>query len=379
ELAPYRPIATFAEIQRILKKELDFTRELRNLHQFAARFRRNTAIRIPQPVDEYCTSKVLTMEFLEGTRIAQLDEVRNGDVDWDSVARRGAEAYLQMIFRHGSYHADPHPGNLVILPGDVIGLLDFGMVGRIDDELRDHIEEALLAIAQGDSARLAEMITRIGKPQAATDVATFRADLAEFVSLYANQPLDQLDLSRVLTEMTEIIYRYKISLPPQVGMLIKTLISLEGTSRLLSSRFSLMEVLQPFQKQALLRRFSPARRIKKIRRALLEFEHLATEFPRRTLQLLEQAREGELNIRLEHRRLGPSVNRLVLGLLASALFLGSALMLSQKVPPLLFRGARWWGLENLSVLGLAGCGLSILLSVRLLWAIGKSGHLDRRE
>jgi ubiquinone biosynthesis protein len=284
-----------------------------------------------------------------------------------------------MIFVDGFYHADPHPGNFVLMPGNVIGLLDFGMVGRLDEELREQIEDMLAAIAQRDVELLSDLIARVGRVPPQLESSAFRADLADFVALHANLALQDFDLRRALTEMTEMIYRYKISLLPQVSLLIKTLITLEGTAKMLHPQFSIMELIQPFQRRNLLRRLSPTRRLKKLRRAAMELEHLAVVFPRRILQLLEQAQSGEFNVRLEHRRFGPAVNRLVLGLLASALFLGSSVMLSLKVPPLLFAQGGWFGLKELSLLGLTGCTLSVLLSLRLLWAIGKSGHLDRRE
>jgi ubiquinone biosynthesis protein len=379
ELAPYRPVATLAEMQRTLRRELDFGREERNLQQFAMRFQNNVSLHIPRPYSDLCTPRVLTMEYLEGHRLDDLELLRGTGFDLAEIARKGAESYLQMIFVDGFYHADPHPGNFVLMPGNVIGLLDFGMVGRLDEELREQIEDMLGAIVQRDSELLAELIARVGQVSHGMDLSAFRNDLADFVSHYANQALYEFDLRHALTEMMEMIYRYKISLPAQASLLIKTLVTLEGTAKLLHPQFSIMEIIQPFQRRAFIRRLSPARRLKKMRRAALEMEHLVTILPRKVMQLLEQAQSGEVNIRLEHRRFGPAVNRLVLGLLASALFLGSSVMLSLKVPPLLFHGGGWWGLRDLSFLGLAGCTLSCLLSLRLLWAIGKSGHLDRRE
>ena len=130
EFAPYRPRETVAEIARMLRRELDFGREERNLQQFALLFENDTTIRIPQPFTELCTSRVLTMEWIDGLKIAERDQLIGAGFDLNEIARRGAQLYLQMIFTHGYYHADPHPGNIAILPGNVIALLDFGMVGR---------------------------------------------------------------------------------------------------------------------------------------------------------------------------------------------------------------------------------------------------------
>lgn len=380
EFKPYRPTATVAEMGRSLRRELDFGREERNLHQFAQIFKDDPTICIPRAYTELSTPRVLTMEMIDGTPVSEPRLLVAAGIDGAEVARRGADLYMQMIFTHGYFHADPHPGNIVLLPGNVIGLLDFGMVGRIDERLRENIEDMLMAIVQHDVPLLVRIIKQIGSPPQNLDDASLAIDVADFVGHYSTQALDQLDVGGALTDMTEIIRRHGIMLPPQVAMLIKTLITLEGTSKLLSPRFSLMEVMQPFQKGMLLRRLSPMRQAKKLRRLYLEVEQLVEVLPQRVIQILEQVQSGKFDVHLDHRGLGPSVNRLVLGLLASALFLGSSLLLANKVPPLLFNSQEplWLGLHRISILGLAGCIMSILIGLRLVLAIAKSGHLDQK-
>ena len=153
----------------------------------------------------------------------------------------------------------------------------------------------------------------------------------------------------------------------------------KGTATMLHPSFSLLDVMQPFQKKAWLRRMSPSRRLKKMRRVYMEVEHLVEVLPRRMIDILEQVQSGTFDVHLDHRGLGPSVNRLVLGMLTSALFLGSTLMLSRQVPPLLFSTPTYLGMHNISLLGLSGCAVSILLGLRLIRAIYKSGHLDRNH
>ena len=148
---------------------------------------------------------------------------------------------------------------------------------------------------------------------------------------------------------------------------------------MLSPSFSVMEVMQPFHRKMLLQRLSPVRQWRKLRRLRLEVEQLIEVLPRRMIDILEQVQTGTFDVHLDHRGLGPSVNRLVLGMLASALFLGSSLLLSREVPPLLFPEATFLGLHRLSIFGITGCFVAVLLGLRLLRAIGKSGHLDRRE
>jgi ubiquinone biosynthesis protein len=316
------------------------------------------------------------MEYIEGVKLSEPDKLAQAGFDLEEVARRGAEVYLTMMFTHGFYHADPHPGNVVLLPGNVIGLLDFGMVGRIDEQLRETIEEMLAALMHRDSVHLTSLITRIGTVPQQFDQAALSLDLADFVAHYGNLRLDDFDLGGALNELMEMIRRHHILLPARVAMLIKVLVMLEGTSRLLSPRFSLLEVMQPYQRRMVFRRMSPARQARKLRRLLSELEYLVEVLPRGLVDILQQVQSGRFDIHLDHRGLEPSVNRLVLGMLASALFLGSALLVSQKVEPLI----PWPPLlANLSVLGVTGCTISILLGLRLLRAINKSGHLDRRK
>lgn len=379
DLARYRPVATTAEFARSLRRELDFGREERNLIQFGALFANNPHVRIPQPHSEYCTPRVLTMEYIEGVKLDDITRIAEMHFDLEEIARRGAEIYLDMIFNYGFFHADPHPGNLLLLPGNVIALIDFGMVGRIDEGLREDIEEMLMALVNQDVARLAVIIRRVGETPPDLNDTAFRADIADFIGAWTTRSLDRFDLSGALTDMIDLIHRYKILLPAQIGLLLKVLITLEGTAKLLSPKFSLLEVMKPYQRHILLRRLSPARQMRKIRRVLHEVEQLAEVLPRHIIQILEQVQAGKFDVHLEHRGLSPSVNRLVLGMLASALFLGSSLMLANKVPPLLFPTTAWLGIKELSILGVAGCVTSILIGLRLLRAIGKSGHLDSRE
>jgi ubiquinone biosynthesis protein len=380
ELRNYRPKAVVAEFQRTLRRELDFGREERHMEEFALNFREDPTVHIPKAYPEYTTVRVLTMEQLDGVKLSDTERLIEQRYDLEEIARRGAELYMEMIFTHGFYHADPHPGNILVLKGQVIGLLDYGMVGRIDESLREDIEEMLLALGNRDALLLTSVIMRVGSVPAALDQSALSSDLNDFVSHYAGQRLSDFNLSGALDEMTEIIRRYKIMLPARVAMLLKVLVMLEGTSRLLHPSFSLVEVMAPFQRKLVLRRWSPVRRLRKYRRIYAEMEHLVEVLPRNLLDIMQQVQSGKFDVHLDHRGLEPSVNRLVFGLLTSALFLGSSLLLSYKVPPLISIPI-WYGtwIEGLSVLGLLGSITSIALGLRLIRAINKSGHLDRRR
>ncbi|MEO2021155.1 MAG: AarF/UbiB family protein [Pirellulaceae bacterium] len=379
EMAHYRPVATVAEISRMVRRELDFGREERNLLQFVARYEDDPTVCIPRPFTDYSTSSVLTMELLEGHRFTDPSRLVADGYDLEEVARRGADLFLRMIFTDGFYHADPHPGNMLLLPGNVIGLLDFGLVGRIEEGLREDIEQMLVAVSHEDVVLLASIIKRVGSVPSDLEADALEAELADFIGVYTSQPLEKISVAEALKDLMRIIHNYSIELPSQMGLLIKAMITLEGTARLISPRFRMMEVMQPFQQQAVLRRMSPRNQYRKFRRIYFGLEKLAEVLPGRTMDILDQVQRGKFDIHLEHRRLGPSVNRLVVGMVTSALFLSSALLLSNQVPPLLFAENSILGMEKVSLLGLVGFCVSSLLTVRLLRAINKSGRLDWRE
>lgn len=379
EFKAYRPEAVVADLARSMRREIEFGREERNLVQFATIFDGESQIKIPGPVEELSTTRVLTMERLEGVKVSDIESLKQSGADLEDIAKRLAEAYLRMIFQEGFFHADPHPGNILVLRGNVIGLLDFGMVGRISERMREDIEEMLLAIMGKDVPILSTLIRRLGSIPPDMNEGAFANDLAEFVGTYSTTSLDRFNLSLALGDMMSMIRRHRITLPSEVAMLIKVLIALEGTGQKLSPKMSIMELMHPFRQSLLLRRLSPTRHAKKVRRIMLQLEQLAEDLPSRLGQIIEQIQLGKFDVHLDHRRLGPSVNRLVMGLMTSALFLGSSVMLSMQVPPILLPGEGLWGIRDLSILGLLGIMTSMAMGGRLMLAIRKSGNLDRQS
>ncbi|HMO86340.1 MAG TPA: AarF/UbiB family protein, partial [Lacipirellulaceae bacterium] len=346
DLQGYRPQATVDEFQRALRRELDFDRERRNLEEFGRRFAASPLVRVPRSYPQLSTDRVLVMEWLEGTPMSSPAAVARSGVDLQAAARHGASLYLEMILRHGLYHADPHPGNLLLMSDGAIGLLDYGNVGRIDETLREDIEELLLAIVDQDSRGVGEIVMRVGATPPDLNEAALNVDLTDFVAQYGNQSVERFEVASALREMTEIVRRHHIVLPASMTMLLKVLVMLEGSARRLAPTFSLIQVLEPYRSSMLARRLSPARKLRKARRIAYEVEQLAEVFPRRLRDILQQVQSGRFDVHLDHRGLEPSVNRLVLGMLTSALFLGSVLLVTNNVMPLGF-----WPLQGLSAPG----------------------------
>ncbi len=377
DVAAWKPRTLVDQLAKSLRRELNFSRELQNLQLFAIQLHGFEKVKIPKPFPKYSTQRVLTMELLRGRDVSEFS--RETDVSEEArqkLARLAAEVYVEMIFIMGVYHADPHPGNVLVLEDGRLGLLDFGMCGRIDDRLRETIEEMLLAVISRDASLLTSLIKRVGKMPPRLDESSMSIDVADLISTYGSQPLSSFDLSGALNDVTEILHRHQITLPPQTSLLIKMLITLEGTLHQLSPTFSLIEVMQPFFRRMWFRRLSPKRQAQRLRRVYFELENLLETLPSQVSNVMQLVQEGKLDVHLSHRGLSPSVNRLVLGLLVSSLFLGSSVLLAFQVPPLLFMEPSWSGLHRLSLLGLIGYAVSTLVGLRLIRAINRSGHLD---
>ncbi len=367
EAAQYQPVATALEFQKTLLNELNFTREQKNLTRFAKNFSDEPGVRFPSPYPDLCSQRVLTMDQLNGISVSKRELLEEAGYDLPDLARGGADMFLKMVFRDGFYHADPHPGNLMILQDAVIGVLDCGMVGRVDEDLRDQIEELLMAAVDSDADRLLDTVVQLGEVPADFDRSRLRNDLLEFVDEFGSQSLDQLDLSGALNTMTGIIRDHHILLPSRVSLLIKMLVMLEGTSKLLNPKFNIVALLEPYRAVAIKRRLSPERMWRKLQTIHRDWSRLAESFPGDVSDIVTRLRRGRFDVHLEHRRLDSIVNRLVLGLLASALFVGSTSLWSNNVKPLIY---------ETSVPGAVGCLMAAYLGFTLIRAIRKSGNLQ---
>jgi ubiquinone biosynthesis protein len=363
ELKPYRPVETVRQFAKTLRGELDFTRERRNMEEFRRNFAEDESVRFPRPWPEFSSRRVLTMERMEGVLVSQTEELRALGADLDGFSRRGAKMYLEMIFRDSFYHADPHPGNLMLLPGEIVGVLDCGMVERLGEGLREQMEDILLAVAQEDAGAVADGLWNLATAPPTGRREQLRSEVGEFLAEYIGQSIKELRLREALTSLIDIIYRNGVFLPTGVSLLLRTLIELEGTVQLLSPSFSLAEVIQPYYREVAERRFSPGRLARRFQRSFRDWDRLLQALPKDVNEIVQRILTGTLVVHLDHRRLDPVVNRLVLGLLASSLFLGSSLLWSMKAPPLI---------GGVSLLGAAGYALSLFLGLKIFRDIRKS-------
>ena len=370
ELRLFQPRALTAEFRRSLLGELDFKREERNLLEFARNFEDDPSVHFPRAYPEFSTQRVLTMERIDGFSIADSEQMGRADVDSKEIAKRGANAYLEMIFRDGFYHADPHPGNIFVLSGNVVGFLDSGMVGRLDERTRDDFANLLMAAAEKDTDELCEALLRIGSAPANLDRDALRTEISQFAGDFMGGTLTDFDLGETIDRGSEIVRSHRIVLRPAISLLIKALVLLEGSSRLLDREFNLAGLMEPYCVKIVERRFAPKSIWHRAQRSYREWDRLLGMLPRELTEILTRVQKGTFDVNLEHRRLEATTNRLVYGIIAAALFLGSSLLWSMGTPPL------WRGVSLIGVLGVV---VSVILGVRLVRAVAKSGGLRRRE
>lgn len=355
-LRPYQPLRLAQQFRRTLLRELDFEHERRNLERLAEAFAADETVTFPRVHRSLCTSRVLVMEYLEGIPATDTAAMRASGADLAEFARRGASLWLAMIFRDGFYHADPHPGNLLLMPDGSVGVLDCGMVGRIDDTMRADVEAMLVAAVERDAEELADVVMRIGAAPLGTDRQALRADLGRFLDDYVHQSLRDIDVGAALGDMLDIVRQHHVVLPAQLALLLRTCIVLEGTSRSLDRDFSFAELAQPFYLQGMRSRLDPRMLLRRVRRTSRDWERLFATMPRDLRLVLDRCREGTFRIQFEHRNLDAPANRLTLGILVAALVISGAALWTNAAPPLLGR---------FSIPGLLSYALAAHLALRL--------------
>lgn len=258
----------------------------------------------------------------------------------------------------------------MLLPGGIVGVIDCGMVGRLDEHLLEDVEGLLFAVVERDAGEVVNLLNKVGAAGLDVDRDRFIHEIDDFIADYIGRPLPDIHIGEALSALFGIIRRFQVVLPPPLALLLRTLILLEGTSRIFHPGLSLVELMEPYYTRILRRRVSPLRLAKKARRMYRDWDRLLGRLPRDLRDLLERFSDGTLTVHLDHRHLDPIVNRLVLGVLAAALFLGSSELWSRQAPPLL---------GGVSIFGAVGYAASLFLIWRLLRAVRKSGNIDSRD
>lgn len=369
ELARYRPRMLVRQLSRSLRDELDLRIEAKNTQLIGGNCAELEGVVVARIHDQWTREALLVQSELLGTSAAEW--ARTGepaDLDRKGIAAAGARAILEMVFVHGHFHADPHPGNFLFLDGENIGLLDFGMVGRLSEGRRRELVRILLAIVTRDDRALVDLLLEWAG-DSDVDVEAFQQDCRSFIDRYEGVPLRDLDAGAVLMDLTDLIRENDLFLPADVAMLVKVFVTLEGFGRLLDPDFDMSACVEPFAERLVKSYGSP---LELFRRNARDTAALLSSLPRDLLQLASRIRRGryrfELDLRrLDHfgRQLDRSANRITMGLVTSALIVGGAIAMTVD---------GGWTIFGLPLFGFLGFATSTLMGVVLLWSVFRSSR-----
>ncbi len=336
----YDLVGLVEEFGFTLTEELDYTREAHNADRFRELFRDDPSLHVPAVHWDYSTRRVLTMERIQGIKISDVDALDAAHINRRAVAEQAVAIMLREVFVHGFYHADPHPGNFFILPGGRIGLMDFGMVGRLDESSKAALLRIALAATRGDADRLVDALVAAGMAGGAGTRAALKRDLGHFLSRYADRPIKEVAARQFVHEVLTTAHRHRLQLPTELVQLAKVIAMSEGLGAQLDPEFKLFEFAAPYFQQVWLEGRSPFAVSRRIAADVLDLVDLAGGFPRRMERLLVQVeREGlQTATRLQGlepvmHQLSRTANRLSLSILTAALIVGLALLMQFYHPP----------------------------------------------
>jgi len=280
---------------------------------------------------------------------------------------------LRQVFVHGFFHADPHPGNLFVLPDNVICLLDFGMVGMVDRDTRERFVELMDAVVKRDASMTTQTLLQLTSWDQAPDVRALERDVADYIGRYFYRPIKEIELGKSLKQLIELVSRYQLRIPPDFFLMIKVFATLEGVARQLDPEFDMVAQAKPFVAQVKLERYAPQRIAQDAMNAGALLMRFAENLPKELLEILHLARKQQLKLTLTHKELPDMLathdqisNRIAFSIIIAALIIGSALIVISKTPPIIY---------GISLIGIIGFFAAAIMGVWLLVAILKKGKL----
>lgn len=365
-----------AEFGKSLLNELDYTKEARNAEKIAEQFKDVAHINVPLIYSDYSSKKVITMQYIEGVRLYQEDQLNAHGYDRARIANRLIQALFHQIFVEGLFHADPHPGNIVIQPGEVIALLDFGMVGRLTAESKFHFSSLIIALMRQNTDGVIKAIYRIGLIDEEIDMAELRFDIEELRERYFRVPLSRVSLGGIVNDLFDVAYKYHIRVPADFILLGKTLVTIEGVVTKLDPTISIVKIAEPIGLQLLLERLRPKNLTSSLLKDVTDYGDMLIDFPRQSRELFSLIKKGKLHMNISVpdaydflRKLDRIGNRITFGivLLSFSLIMMGLIIGSSIV------GRKHYFLLNVPTIEV-GFVLASLMSLWLLFSIFKSGR-----
>jgi ubiquinone biosynthesis protein len=369
----HKPTAIVMEFARRMEQEMDFRAEAAHLERFADQFADEPTIYVPKVFSDTSSQRVLTLERIVAIKASDFEQLGATGLDRTEIATRIADLVMKQIFVHGFFHADPHPGNIHILPGNIICFLDFGMMGFLDEQTRDKFSKFVLGIAQRNEVATAAALLQLTHADLEPPRQGFEADVAEFMHRNFYRPMGEMVFGQLVNQLFFLTTRYRLTLPPDLSTMLKALALMENLVTRLDPGHDIVAQAKPFMQHVRLKRLAP----KRLMRHWIEFTSdvadLMRDLPLEVRRLLAQIKEGKTLLRIHHHgleglmnTLERIVNRLAFSLVLASLIIASSIIVHARVPPI-------W--HDMSVIGVLGYLLAGLMGFWLLIAMLRHGKM----
>jgi ubiquinone biosynthesis protein len=300
ETGIYTPTGIIEEFEKAILEELDFLHEAANIREFYENHRSRPYLKVPRVFEELSTKTLLTLEFVRGTKISQIDLTRH---DRHRIARNLVEASFRQLFEDGVFHGDPHPGNILVLEGDVIALIDFGVVGRVTRPMQQTLISLIMAVALKDSESVARILYRVGAPDARANLIGFRDDIDGILNRYLPETLGGIDATSLLRDLFDLAVKYRIRVPREYALLSRAAVSVEGVLRGLSPDLKISEVALPYAKELLAGRYDPTQLQGGVMKTLLRLQSFASDLPVQLSQIMLDLESGKFSVTVRAEQL----------------------------------------------------------------------------
>lgn len=373
EISFQKPTRIVEEFIRTLERELDYGTEAANMERVSAQFVNDRSIYIPKVYSEYSGRRVLAMEYVEGIKVSEVEKLEAAGLNRKTITIRGADFIMKQVFEFGFFHADPHPGNIFVLPDNVVCPIDFGMTGSADKRQRALFVDIMESMALKDAERCARLMLELGEYDEEPDIRVFEREIDDFMGRHLFKSLKDLDVARLLQDVLDIATKNKIRVPPVIFLMIKAFAAMEGIARLLAPEFDMVAHAAPFVKKAKLARYSPQKIAEYLFSTLSDSLTVLRMLPREVMQIIRLTRQNKLTVNMEMRGLDDLLrtldqvsNRLSFSIIIGALIIGSAYLLAYSTPPLVY---------GISLVGMLGFCAAAFLGIWLLIAILRKGML----
>ncbi|MDZ7760017.1 MAG: AarF/UbiB family protein [Desulfovermiculus sp.] len=329
------------ELRRLLLRELDFEREARNIRLAQANFQGHSYIRFPKVFSEYSTRKVLIMELVQGTKLRHVTALP--EEQRLLLAQNGLRASLKQILEDGFFHADPHPGNIFVMEDGTFTMLDWGMVGRLTPETRLKLITLLEGIVDRDSETVLDILLHFSEHEQGVDLDELHRDIMDLLDDYYSLPLAEVNIGQLLSSITTLLHQYKIRIKSDLAIMIKAMVTSEGSARLLYPQLDVVAEARPFVRRIALGKYSPRFLQRQLRKGFANVMQMQKDLPRQLSHIIGKLENDQLSIGFEHKNLDGMrltldriANRLTLGIITGCMIIGSSMIITTGVRPFIF-------------------------------------------